>query len=86
MSGSDHKELPTFDSLDELVEFFDTHDMGDYWEGMPEAQVDVSLNDRTHLIAIDAELAGRLAAIARQRQTSTGSLIDSWLREKVAQS
>jgi len=34
--------LPKFESLDELVEFFDTHDMGNYWEQMPEASFDIN--------------------------------------------
>lgn len=28
--------LPCFGSLDELIEFFDAHDMGDYLDEMPE--------------------------------------------------
>lgn len=35
--------LPKFESSDELVEFFDTHDMGDYLEQMPEASFDINI-------------------------------------------
>ncbi len=28
-------------SLDEQIEFFDTHDMGEYWDEMPEVQIEV---------------------------------------------
>lgn len=34
--------LPRFDSIDHLVEFFDTHDMGDYAAQMPEAHFEVA--------------------------------------------
>ncbi len=34
--------LPRFDSIDRLVEFFDTHDMGDYASRMPEARFEVA--------------------------------------------
>ncbi len=34
--------LPRFDSIDRLVEFFDTHDMGDYASRMPEAHFEVA--------------------------------------------
>ena len=34
--------LPRFDNLDQLVEFFDTHDMGDYAAKMPEVQFEVA--------------------------------------------
>ncbi|MBN1891006.1 MAG: hypothetical protein JW850_23620 [Thermoflexales bacterium] len=35
--------LPRFWSLDELVEFFDTNDMGDYWDEMPQADFEIDL-------------------------------------------
>jgi len=34
--------LPRFESMDHLVEFFDTHDMGDYASQMPEAHFEVA--------------------------------------------
>jgi len=47
--------LPSFASTDELVEFFDSHDMGDYEEDLREAHFEVDLQRRTHLVAIDEE-------------------------------
>ncbi len=43
-------------SLDELVEYFDTHGLGDDWALMPEAQFDIDIQKRTHLVAIDEDL------------------------------
>jgi len=40
------KSLPTFRSVDELVAFFETHDMGEYWENMPEVKFEVNLKKR----------------------------------------
>lgn len=34
--------LPRFDAIDQLVEFFDTHDMGDYAARMPEIKFEVA--------------------------------------------
>ena len=36
--------LPCSTSVEELVDFFETHDMGDYWEQMPEAHFDVNID------------------------------------------
>lgn len=83
MQKSKSKKLPHFGYLDELVKFFDTHDLGEYWNEMPEADFDVDLKRRTHLVAIDAKLAGKLSQIARSRQTSSRRLINSWLKEKI---
>jgi len=83
MRKSKSKNLPSFGSLDELVDFFDTHDLGDFWDEMPEAHFEVDIKKRRHLIAIDAELANKLTKIARSRKTSSQGIINSWLREKM---
>jgi hypothetical protein len=36
MAENDSQRLPSFASLDELVEFVDTHDMGEYGKDLPE--------------------------------------------------
>ena len=38
MAENEATPLPHFQSLPELVEYFDAHDMGEHWDGMPEAQ------------------------------------------------
>ena len=43
MAENDLQELPSFGSLDELVEFFDTNDMGNYEANSPEAHFEVDL-------------------------------------------
>jgi hypothetical protein len=43
MAGNKSQNLPSFRSVDELVAFFESHDMGDYWEQLPEAEVEVTL-------------------------------------------
>ena len=76
--------MPSFASLDELVGFFDSHDMGEYEESLPEARFDVDLISKTHLVAIDEELSGRLTEIAEQEHTPAESLVNDWLREKIS--
>ncbi len=85
MARTKYKIVPHFRSLDELVEFFDTQDMGDYLKDMPEAKFDVNIKRRTHLFALDAELASKLTEIAKSKQTSAESLINAWLKEKIQQ-
>lgn len=83
MTKNKSKSLPRFRSLDKLVEFFDTHDLGEYWDKMPEADFEVDIKRRVHLVAIDAELANKLTEIARSKEISSEKLINSWLREKI---
>lgn len=77
--------LPIPDSAGELVARFDTQDMGDLWAQMPEAEFDIELRRRKHLVVLDDDLAGKLAKIARTRHVSSEFLINSLLREKLAE-
>jgi hypothetical protein len=83
MAANRKDALPGTDSLDELVEFFETHDMGDYWDQMPKAELEIDIHRRKHLVALDEDLAGKVATIARSRHVSSESLINSLLREKL---
>jgi CopG antitoxin of type II toxin-antitoxin system len=83
MARSKSREAPLPKKLDDLVGFFETHDMSDYWERMPEAHFEVDIKKRTHLIAIDEEIADQITAIAKSKKTSSESLVNSWLKEKI---
>jgi hypothetical protein len=84
MARSDPNPMPRFDSIHDLIEFFDTHDMGDYWDQMPEAHFDVDLRGKSRLVAIDEGILSRITEIARSQHVSVENLINSWLQEKVA--
>ena len=83
-NGSDDS-LPVSGSIDDLVEYFETHDMGDDLEGLPEVQFDIDLKRRTHLVAVAEDLVGKIGEMARSRHISSESLINSMLREKIAE-
>lgn len=83
MTKSKSKLLPKFESVNELVEFFDSHDMGEYWDQMPEVDFEINLKTRKHLVAIDEEIIPRLNEIAKSKKVSSASLINTWLREKI---
>ncbi len=84
MAKSKSKKLPSFGSLDELVQFFDTHDLGEYWESMPKAHFEVDIKRRTHLVAIDDEIMSKLTDIAKSKKVPPEKLINSWLKEKLS--
>jgi len=82
MSGNRRSE---FDSIEELTEFFDTHDMGEYLDEMPEAHFDVDIQQRSFLISVDERLMKKLSEVAKSQHTSIQHLVNEWLKEKVAQ-
>ena len=77
--------LPVRGSTDDLVEYFETHDMGDDLAHLPEVEFDIDLERRTHLVAVAEDLVGKIGEIARSRHISSESLINSMLREKLAE-
>ena len=84
MAENNPQDLPSFTSLDELVEFLDTHDMGEHEEALPAAQFEIDLQRKTHLVAIKEEINNRLTEIAELERTPAESLVNSWLEEKIS--
>jgi hypothetical protein len=86
MARSKSKPLPKFGSLAELVAFFGTHDMGEYWDQLPKAEFEVNIRTRKHLVAVDEEIISSLNKIAKSKKVPSEMLINTWLREKIATS
>ena len=86
MAKSKAKRLPRSKSVNELVEFFDEHDMGDYWDRLPKAEFEVKIRTRKHLIAIDEKIIPSINQIAKSKRVTSAKLINKWLREKIAAS
>ncbi len=84
MAENKEKNLPEFDSLDNLVNFFDENDFGDFDEKLKEVHFDVDLKSKKHLIGIDEKISKTPAKIATQENTTTELLVNSWLKEKVS--
>jgi len=84
MAENDSSPLPHFQSLEELVEYFDAHDLGEHSDRMPEAQFEADFKRRHRLVSIEEDLMSTLSEIAQSRQVSVEVLIEAWLKEKVA--
>jgi hypothetical protein len=72
-------------SIDELVELFEAHDMSDYVDEARQVEVEIDLSTRHHLVELDDDLVKPLGAKARARKVSSVELINSFLREKLAE-
>ena len=69
MTKNKAKFFQRLKSVDKLVEFFDKHDMGKYWDRLPKAEFDVSIKTRKHLVAIDEKIIPRINQIAKRRES-----------------
>ncbi len=73
-----------FRTLEAAGEFWDTHDLGDYWDQTEEVAMSFRLKRKRHLFAIEPELARKLHAAAAARGVSPETIANLWLREMLA--
>jgi hypothetical protein len=86
-SGSKIKSrdpLPNFKSLEEEVEFWETHsltDYRDYWREVKDVKIDLV----PRRLNLEDELAQKINKVARQRGVSSETLMNLWLQQKLAE-
>ena len=68
-------------TLQELADFWDTHDTADYPLNRVEFEVNVSA--RQHYVAVDPEILAGVRELAHARGLSAESLINLWLQERL---
>lgn len=73
-----------FNSIEEAAEFWDSHDLADYWDLTREVEFEVDIQRRVFLTALEPELAKKLTECARKQGISTETLINVWLSERLA--
>lgn len=68
-------------SLEELAEFWDTHDTTEYPAEWVEFEVDAEA--RHHYVAVDPDILVGVRQVAHARGLSTESLVNLWLQERL---
>lgn len=72
-----------FKRIEEAAEFWDTHDLGDYWDFTRPVALEIAIQRRVFLTALQPDLAQQLTKVARKQGISTETLINVWLTENV---
>jgi hypothetical protein len=67
MAESNDRQRSPRRSTDELVDLFETTDMGDLIDQMPEVQAEVDLQGSRHLIELEDDIVARLEEKARDQ-------------------
>lgn len=70
-------------SYKEMSEFWDTHDLADYWDQTQPVEFEVEVQSEATYYPVETTLAARLYAIAKQRGVSPETLLNLWVQEKV---
>jgi hypothetical protein len=76
----------TFDTFEEMAEFWDTHDVTDYEEHLTPVEVNVSTQPRhEYVITLSDTLDSALHKIQQKEGVSLNTLINLWVQEKLQQ-
>ena len=84
--GSMHedKQIPAFNSYEEMAEFWDTNSLADYWDQTEPATFDVAPDAwRRYMVAVDREVLARVQRLARTRGVSIESLVNLLLEQRL---
>ena len=74
-----------FESIEAAADFWDTHDLSDYWDQTSEVHFEVDLDRRVILVPLEQNVAHQLANVARRQGLSTETLVNLWLNERLQQ-
>ncbi len=78
--------IPEFKTIEEEAEFWDTHDLTDYWDEFKPVKVRFAdkLFDRV-TIPVDADTLAQLEALAREEELNATVLVRRWVLERLEQ-
>ena len=72
-------------TLEEMAEFWDTHSLADFDDQTYEVEMTFDPSARRSVVGIETELMAEIRRIAKERQVSTQTLVNVWLRQRVDQ-
>jgi hypothetical protein len=84
MDGSKTSAISNAVSDREIGEYWDDHDLSDHSDTGRPVSMDVDIRSSVIYFAIDRLLAEKLRSAAENRGLSPESLLDDWVRERVA--
>jgi predicted DNA binding CopG/RHH family protein len=76
-------KVPQTDSIHELAQFWDTHDLTDFEEQLEEVAEPVFEREKVVQVHLPARDAETVESIARAKGLNPGDLIRGWIMEKV---
>ena len=76
----------TFDTFEEMADFWDTHDVTDYEEYLTPVDATVSSQPKHHyVITLSGSLETLLREVQQKEGVSLNTLINLWVQEKLQQ-
>lgn len=73
-----------FKTIMEASDFWDKHDITDYWDDTKEVKFRASLKKESKYIALEENIAKKALAVAKEKRVSIETLVNLWLKEKLS--
>jgi len=77
------RSLSKAKSYKEIGDFWDTHDLSDFWDHTKEVEFGVDIKSEIIYYSLDKKLAEKVQSIAQRRGVSADTLINLWVQEKL---
>ncbi|HEU4343787.1 MAG TPA: CopG family antitoxin [Candidatus Binatia bacterium] len=72
-------------SYAEIGEFWDEHDLSDFWKKTKKVTYDVVLEPEATYYPVEKDLSEKIQSVARKRGVSSGTLVNLWLQQRIKQ-
>jgi hypothetical protein len=79
----DRSSISKAKSYKEIGDFWDTHDLSDFWDQTKKVQFEVDIKSEITYCSLDKRLAKQVQSIAQKRGVSADTLINLWVQEKL---
>ncbi len=70
-------------SYAEIGEFWDGHDLSDFWRKTRPVRFDVVVEPEATYYPIEKGLSEKIQSVARKRGVPSGTLVNLWLEQKI---
>jgi hypothetical protein len=72
-----------FTTLKEAAEFWDKHDLTDYWKFTKEVEGDIKIPPTPRYVPLEKEISEFITEIAKKEHISPETLVNLWLKERL---
>jgi hypothetical protein len=73
-----------FKTIMEASDFWDKHDITDYWDDTKEVKFRASLKKEPKYVALEESIAKKALAVAKEKRVSIETLVNLWIKEKLS--
>ena len=70
-------------SYAEIGEFWDEHDLSDFWKKTKKVKFDVVLEPEATYYPVEKNLSEKIQLVARKQGVSSDTLVNLWLEQKI---